>query len=47
MDRQQIVLFQTSIEDRIPHDHPVRLLDEILEELDWSAWENTYDGGKG
>jgi transposase len=47
MDRQQIVLFQTSIEDRIPHDHPVRLLDEILEELDWSAWENTYDGGTG
>lgn len=47
MEREQIVLFQTSIDERIPHDHPVRMLDEILDRLDWTAWENTYDGRKG
>ena len=44
MEREQIVLFQTSIDERIPHDHPVRMLDEILDRTDW---ENTYDGKKG
>ena len=41
--RNQILLISTSLEERIPHDHPVRLLDEILTGLDWTAWENTYD----
>ena len=31
----------------ISDDHPVRLLDEILKGLDWSAWEAEYDGQKG
>ena len=26
---------------------PVRMLDEILERLDWTDWEKTYDGRKG
>jgi transposase len=47
MEREQIVLFQTSIDERIPHDHPVRILDEILDRLDWTGWENTCDGRKG
>jgi len=37
------VLFETCLEDRIPDGHPVRLLDEILEGLDWTQWENTYN----
>lgn len=47
LERGQIVLFQTSLEDRIPSDHPVRMLDEILDRLDWTDWENTYDRRKG
>jgi transposase len=41
--REQLVLIPTSLEERIPDDHPVRLLDEILDRLDWTAWENTYN----
>ena len=47
LERSQIVLFETTIEDRIPHDHPVRILDEIMDRLDWTEWENTYHGRKG
>jgi transposase len=43
LSRHQIV----SIDDRIPDDHPVRLLDEVLDRLDWTAWENTYDRKRG
>jgi len=42
MDRQQMVLFSSTLEDEIPPDHPVRLLDEILVEVDWSPWESQY-----
>jgi transposase len=47
MPREQLVLFQESLEDRIPEDHPVRVLDEILNELKWTEWEAEYDGRKG
>ena len=49
MPREQIVLFPTALEDLIPEDHPVRLLDEILDQLDWTAWEAEllpFDCGK-
>lgn len=42
MDRQQMVLFSSTLEDEIPLDHPVRLLDEMLSALDWSGWESQY-----
>jgi transposase len=45
--RDQLVLFATSLEERIPLDHPVRLLDEILDELDWTKWEAAYFGRLG
>ena len=47
MPREQIVLFPTALEDLIPEDHPVRLLDEILDLLDWTAWETEYHGSRG
>jgi transposase len=47
LPREQIVLFTTTLEDRIPHDHPVRLLDEILERIDWCQWEAEYHGSFG
>lgn len=45
--RDQLVLFPVSLESRIPEDHPVRLLDEILNRLDWTAWEAKYHGSRG
>ena len=38
-----MVLLPVSLDERIPHDHPVRMIDEILDRLDWTDWENTYD----
>lgn len=40
--RDQILLISTTLGDRIPDDHPVRLFDEILASLDFSPWENHY-----
>ena len=45
--RDQLVLFPESLEDRIPEDHPVRLLDEILDTMDWREWEAEYNGEVG
>ena len=47
MPRDQLVLFAESLEARIPEDHPVRVLDEILDRLDWSDWESEYHGAFG
>ena len=47
LPRDQLALFTTSLEDRIPTDHPVRLLDEIMDRMDWHAWEATYHGERG
>ena len=47
MARDQIVLFSPTLDASISDDHPVRLLDELLRGLDWSAWETEYDGRKG
>jgi len=45
--RDQIVLFAPTLEDSISEDHPVRLLEEILRQRDWSDWEVEYDGTRG
>jgi transposase len=45
--REQLVLFAETLEGRIPEDHPVRLLDEILSRLDWTDWESAYHGKAG
>jgi transposase len=42
LPRDQIVLIATTLGDRIPDDHPVRLFYEILASLDWSGWERHY-----
>ena len=41
--RDQIVLFPQRLDEVIPADHRVRLLDEILEQIDWSEWEACYN----
>ena len=45
--REQMVLFAATLEGRIPEDHPVRLMDEILAASDWAEWEAEYDGHRG
>ena len=47
MPREQLVLFQESLDSRILADHPVRILDEILDRLDWNDWESEYHGSFG
>jgi transposase len=47
MPREQIVLFSETLEERIPEDHPVRILDEILSLMEWSEWEGEYHGRIG
>lgn len=45
--RDQIALFPTTLSDRIPEDHSVRLFWELLETYDWRAWEAQYCGCHG
>ena len=42
LGRDQLVLFPEKLDDIIASDHPVRLLDDILDRLDWKAWESAY-----
>lgn len=42
MDRDQLVLFPEKLDNAIAPDHPVRLLDDILNRLDWTPWEDIY-----
>lgn len=42
LPRDQLVLISTTLEDCVAKDHPVRLFEEILSSLDWSAWERHY-----
>lgn len=45
--RDQLVLFESSLDEVIPEDHLVRVLDEILRALDWSQFEAKYHGTLG
>ena len=45
--REQLVLIATTLDDRIPDDHVVRVFSEILAGYDWSAWEAHYHGRLG
>lgn len=45
--RDQMVLFASTLDERIPEDHPVRLFQELLAGRDWSAWEGHYCGLAG
>lgn len=47
LSRDQLVLFPERLDQAIPADHSVRLVDEILGRLDWSEWEQRYHGRIG
>ena len=42
LGRRQLVLISTTLDDVIPEGHDVRILDELLQTQDWSAWEAEY-----
>lgn len=42
LDRDQTLLFYPTLDASIGQDHPVRLFDEILSQLDWRQWEARY-----
>lgn len=45
--REQLVIFSHQLDEAVPAEHTVRLLDEILGRIDWSAWESHYHGRLG
>ena len=47
MPRNQLVLISETLEERIPAEHPVRAVDEMLDRLEWSDWEAEYHGSFG
>ena len=40
--RDQLVLFSERLDEVLPDDHPVRRLVEVLDLVDWSAWEAEF-----
>jgi hypothetical protein len=44
LGRDQTLLFYPTLDQQVADDHPVRLLDEVLQQMDWSAWEGEYNG---
>ncbi len=47
MDRQHTRVFFPTLDSMIDQDDPVRLVDEVLNEADWSHWEAEYNGHRG
>ena len=47
VERKQLVLFETTLDDVIPEDHLVRFVDVILRDIHWSKFEQTYHGTLG
>lgn len=45
--RHQQVLFAHTLDDAVPPDHPVRVLDQLLNQVNWSQWESHYLGNRG
>lgn len=42
LDRQQLVLFPQRLDEALPGEHPVRLFNDVLDQIDWSVWEAEY-----
>ena len=47
LDRTRTRVFSPTLDSMIDEDDPVRLVDEILAEVDWTDWEAEYDGHRG
>ncbi len=42
--RRQLLLYAQSLDELVSADAPVRALARLLDDLDWSAWEEAYEG---
>jgi transposase len=42
LNRDELVMFPERLDEAVPAGRPVRLLDEVLRQLDWSMWEAEY-----
>ena len=47
LDRERTRVFSPTLDSMIDADDPVRLVDEVLDETDWSDWEAAYNGHIG
>ena len=47
LDRLQSLLFYPTLDESVSQDHPVRALEQILRDLDWSSWTLEYNGRVG
>ena len=47
LKREQMVLFVERLDEAIGTDHPVRAVDLILGQVDWTRWEACYHGRLG
>ena len=45
--RDQLTLFSPSVDDMVPKGHRVRRFEEIIDQVDWSDWEDEYNGSRG
>ena len=44
LDRERTTIFSPTLDSVIDEDDPVRLVDEVLAEVDWSDWEAEHNG---
>lgn len=47
LDRNRTFIYSPTLDSVIDPDDPVRLVDEVLAEVDWSEWEAAYNGRRG
>ena len=47
IERDRARVFSPTLDAMISPDDSVRLVDEVLSQVDWSAWEAQYDGKRG
>jgi len=47
INREQMLLFNPTLDDMIPQEHPVRFFSEILEHYDWHGWEKQHNQRRG
>ena len=45
--REQAVLFPQRLDKALPKEHVVRILDEMLSQINWGEWEAQYNGRIG
>ena len=45
--REQLVLVQETLDEVVATDHPIRVLDQCLNLVDWGPWERRYTGRRG